>query len=92
MNELELTIITNARTALENVKNFYQRDVGADRDDYFKNLYALHALTKLAAEASGMSSDCVKALHEMEMEHGAAFGAAVVENPTAMAAIQSVIV
>jgi len=84
MNELELTIISNARTALENVKNFYQRDVGADRDDYFKNLYALHALTKLAAEDSGMSADGVKALKKMELEHAAAFGAAVVENPTAM--------
>lgn len=84
MNELELTIITNARTALENVKNFYQRDVGADRDDYFKNLYALHALTKLAAEDSGLSADGVKALKAMELEHAAAFGAAVVENPTAM--------
>ncbi|MEO8644935.1 hypothetical protein [Pseudomonas sp.] len=88
MNLIELTIIANTRAALANVKNVYQHGMGTGREEYLKNIYAFHALTKLGADDAGMSADGAKALHELEQEHAAAFVTALAQNPAAMAAIQ----
>ena len=82
MNQLELTIIANARAALEALKRQYGQvsnlGQGAEEAEVslepLSDFYTLHAYLVFAHDQNcGMSQEGRQALSAIEGEHGAAF-------------------
>lgn len=81
MNQLEQTIVANARTALASLLHFYQNrkakgqgnETTEEVDEHIGHFYTLHALLVFGHQAnSGMSEEGMQALREIEDEHAAA--------------------
>ena len=81
MNQLEKTIVANARAELVSLLHFYEnrkaeaqdRETTEEVDEHMGNFYALNALLVFGHQAnSGMSEEGAQALRLIESEHAAA--------------------
>lgn len=83
MTQLENTITANARRELAAVLSYYrEKTTGSSSEgagdeawlDYLGHYHAMNGLLMLAHQVdSGMSSECVAALLQIEAEHAAAY-------------------
>lgn len=93
MNQLEKTIVANARAELAAVLNFYkdrkaqaqENETTEEVDEHIGHFHALQTLLVFGHQAnSGMSEEGMQALREIEGEHTAALrklGTAVDDEP-----------